>query len=364
MGRQIKIAIFGVGNCCSSLIQGLFYYRNVNNKKEFVPGLMHNILGGYKISDIKIVAAFDIDKRKVGKDLSKAIFEKPNCTKVFYSKIPNLGLKVKMGPVLDGIASHMKDYPEEKTFIVAKQKPVDVVKELKKSGAEILINYLPVGSQKAVEYYANCAIIAGCAFLNAMPVFIASDERWAKRFKEQNLPVAGDDVCSQIGATILHKTLVKLLVDRGVKIDDSYQLNIGGNTDFLNLLNESRLKFKRISKTQAVQEMIPYRVPLRIGPSDYVPHLKDNKTCYINIAGKNFGDVPLSIDLKLSVEDSPNSAGVVIDVIRCLKLALDRKIGGPLTSISAFAFKHPPVHMPYEKAKQEVEKFIEGKNEQ
>ncbi|NCO80444.1 inositol-3-phosphate synthase, partial [bacterium] len=356
------IAIVGVGNCCSSLIQGLFYYHNVKNKREFIPGLMHNVLGGYKISDIKPVAAFDIDKRKVGKDLSQAIFEKPNCTKVFYSKIPNLRVKVKMGPVLDGTAPHMKDYPEDKTFVVAKEKPVDVVKELKKSRAKILINYCPVGSQKAVEFYANCALKTGVAFINAMPVFICSNKNWARKFEKRNLPIAGDDVCSQCGATILHKTLVKLLVDRGVKIDDSYQLNIGGNCDFLNMLDQLRLVSKRISKTEAIQKVIPYKIPLRIGPSDYVPHLKDNKICYININGRNFGDVPLSIDLKLSVEDSPNSAGVVIDVIRCCKLALDRKIGGPLISISAFAFKHPPVHMPYQKARREVEKFINGKN--
>lgn len=362
MERRIKIAIAGIGNCCSSLIQGLFYYRNITSNTKLIPGLMHNVLGGYKIPDIKPVAAFDIDKRKVGKDLSQAIFEKPNCTKVFYSKIPNLSVKVKIGPVLDGVAKHMEDYPEDERFIVLKEKPVDVVKELKKSRAEILINYLPVGSQKAVEYYANCALKAGVAFINCMPVFIASDKKWQKKFDKQKLPLCGDDICSQCGATIIHKTLVKLLVDRGVRIDDSYQLNFGGNCDFLNMLDQSRIVSKRISKTEAVQKMIPYKVPLRIGPSDYVPHLNDNKICYININGRNFGDVPLTIDLKLSVEDSPNSAGVVIDVIRCCKLALDRKIGGPLTSISAFAFKHPPVHMPYQKARREVEKFINGEN--
>lgn len=363
MKNQIKIAIAGIGNCCSSLIQGLFYYKNVKSEEEFVPGLMHALLGGYKISDIKPVAAFDIDKRKVGKDLSKAIFALPNCTKVFFKNIPYLNVKVKMGPILDGVASHMKDYPEDKRFIIAKEKPVDVVKELKKSGAEILINYLPVGSQKAVEFYANCALKAGVAFINCMPVFIASNKNWAEKFKKKNLPVAGDDICSQCGATIIHKTLMKLLVDRGVKIDNSYQLNFGGNTDFLNMLDQSRLVSKKISKTKAVQKMIPYNVPLKIGPSDYVPHLNDNKICYININGRNFGDIPLNIELKLSVEDSPNSAGVVIDVIRCCKLALERKMGGPLISISAFAFKHPSIHMPYQKAKQELEEFINGDNE-
>jgi len=360
MSKPIKIAIAGIGNCCSSLIQGLFYYKDVKDEKELVSGLMHNLIGDYKISDIKPVAAFDIDKRKVGKDLSEAIFAKPNCTKIFCKNIPKMGVKVKMGPVLDGVAPHMKEYPEDKTFVVAKEKPVDVVKELKKSGAEILINYLPVGSQKAVKFYAKAALKAGVAFVNCMPVFIVSDKIWAKKFEKKGLPIAGDDICSQCGATIIHKTLVKLLVDRGVKIDDSYQLNFGGNCDFLNMLDQSRLISKRISKTEAVQKMIPYKIPLRIGPSDYVPHLKDNKICYININGRNFGDVPLNIDLKLSVEDSPNSAGVVIDVIRCCKLALDRKISGPLISISAFAFKHPPIHMPYQKAKREVEKFILG----
>lgn len=363
MERQIKIAIAGIGNCCSSLIQGLFYYQNVKNKKGFVSGLMHPVLAGYKISDIKPVAAFDIDKRKVGKDLSLAIFEKPNCTKVFYSKIPNLGVKVKMGPILDGVASHLKEYLKEERFVLSQEKPVDVVRELKKSGTEILINYLPVGSQKASEFYARAALKAGCAFINCMPVFLASDKGWAEKFEKKRLPIAGDDICSQCGATIIHKTLAKLLVDRGVRIDNSYQLNFGGNLDFLNMLDQSRLVSKRISKTEAVQKMIPYKVPLRIGPSDYVPHLKDNKICFININGRNFGDVPLNIDLKLSVEDSPNSAGVVIDVIRCCKLALNRKISGPLTSISAFAFKHPPIHMPYQKAKREVEKFIKGKRE-
>ena len=361
--NKIKIAIAGLGNCASSLVQGIFYYKNVRTDDELIPGLMHNLVGKYRVGDIKPVIAFDIDKRKVGKDISKAIFAKPNCTKVFNSKIPNLNAKVKMGPVLDGVAKHLKNYPEEKRFLVAKKKPADVVKELKKSGAEILINYCPVGSQKATEFYAKAALKANCAFINCIPVFIASNKKWAKKFEKKGLPVVGDDVCSQCGATITHKALAKLLVDKGIKIDDSYQLNFGGNTDFLNMLSESRLISKRISKTKAVQKMVPYKIPLRVGPSDYVYHLKDNKICYININGRNFGDNPLSIELKISVEDSPNSAGVVIDMIRCCRLALDRKIGGPLISISAFACKHPPIHMPYQKAKQEVKRFIKGENE-
>lgn len=361
MPKEIRIAIIGIGNCASALIQGIYYYKNFS-REDLIPGLMYPILGGYRVSDIKIVTAFDVDKRKVGKDISEAIFLKPNCTRVFYSKIPNFGKKVKMGPILDGVAKHFKNHLKEKGFLPSKEKPVNVAQELKKSGTEILINFLPVGSERATRFYAKEALKANCAFINCIPVFIASNKNWAKKFEKKGLPIAGDDVCSQCGATIIHKALTKLLVDRGIKIDNSYQLNIGGNTDFLNMLDQSRLVSKRISKTEAVQKMIPYKIPLRIGPSDYVSHLNDNKICYININGRNFGNNPLSIELKLSVEDSPNSAGVVIDVIRCCKLALDRKIAGPLTSISAFAFKHPPVHMPYQKAKRELEKFIRGEN--
>ena len=361
MLKPIKIAIAGIGNCCSSLIQGLFYYRNVKDAKKSIPGLMHALLGGYKISDIKPVAAFDIDKRKVGKDLSKAIFAEPNCTKVFYSRIPNLGVKVKMGPALDGIAGHMKEYPEERRFVVSKEKPVDVVKELKKSGAEILINYLPVGSQKAVEFYANCAIIAGVALINCMPVFIASNKKWAERFEEKKLPIVGDDIKSMVGATIIHRALARLFAQRGVIIDRSYQLNVGGNTDFLNMLSRERLKSKKISKTESVESQLSKRLSydnLHIGPSDYIPWLKDNKICFIRIEGRKFGDVPMELELRLSVEDSPNSAGCVIDAIRLAKLALDRKIGGPLISASAYLMKHPPQQFTDEKAREMVEEFI------
>lgn len=363
--REVKIAIAGAGNCCSSLIQGLFYYKNIKSQKE-VPGLMHAVLGGYKISDIKVVAVFDIDKRKIGKDLSKAIFEKPNCTKVFYSKIANLGVKVKMGPVLDGIASHLKEYPEEKRFIAARERPVDVVKELKKSGAEILINYLPVGSQKAVEFYANSALRAGVAFINCVPVFIVSNKNWVKKFEKRKLPCIGDDIKSQIGATIVHRTLCHLFNQRGVIIDRSYQLNVGGNTDFLNLLARERCKSKRISKTEAVESQLAKRLSydnLHVGPSDWVPWLKDNKICFIRIEGRKFGDVPVELELRLSVEDSPNSAGCVIDAIRLAKLALDRKIKGPLISASAYLMKSPPVQFTDEKAREMVEEFIAGKRE-
>jgi len=363
---MIKIAIAGVGNCASSLVQGIYYYKKVTNNDELVPGLMHNVLGNYKISDIKVVAAFDIDKRKVGKDLSEAIFALPNCTKVFCKNIPKMKVKVKMAPILDGVASHMKEYPEEKTFLPAKLKPVDIVKELKKSGAEILINYVPVGSEKAARFYAKAALEAGCAFINCMPVFIVSDNTWANKFEKKNLPCIGDDIKSQVGATIVHRTLAHLFSERGVKLLKTYQLNFGGNTDFLNMLERSRLKSKKISKTESVQSQLP--IPLskdniHIGPSDYVPFLKDNKICYIKMEGRKFGNVPIEIEVKLSVEDSPNSAGCIIDAIRILKLALDRKIGGPLISASAYFMKHPPQQFPDEKAREMLEEFIKGKRE-
>ena len=363
---MLKIAIVGIGNCCSSLIQGLFYYKNVKTNRDSIPGLMHNVMAGYKISDIKPVAAFDIDKRKVGKDLSKAIFSLPNCTKVFEKNIPNLGVKVKMGPVLDGVAEHMKNYPEERTFIVAKEKPVNVIKELKKSGAEILINYLPVGSQKAVEYYAKAALEAGCAFINCMPVFIVSNEDWARKFEKKNLPCIGDDIKSQVGATIIHRTLSHLFAQRGVPIDRSYQLNFGGETDFLNMLSRERLKSKKISKTESVESQLAKRLSydnLHIGPSDYIPWLKNNKICFIRIEGRQFGNVSMDLELRLSVEDSPNSAGCVIDAVRLARIALDRKISGPLISASAYLMKHPPQQFTDEKAREMVEEFIRGKRE-
>jgi myo-inositol-1-phosphate synthase len=366
MSKEIKIAIVGIGNCASSLIQGLFYYKNVKDEKELVPGLMHNVLGGYKISDIKVVAAFDVDKRKVGKDVSEAIFAPPNCTKIFCKDIPKMGVKVKMGSVLDGVASHMKDYPEDKTFVVAKEKPVNVVEELKKSGAEILINYLPVGSQTATEYYANCALKAGCAFINCMPVFIVSDKKWAEKFEKKGLPCIGDDIKSQVGATIVHRVLTHLFVQRGVIIDRSYQLNFGGNTDFLNMLARERLKSKKISKTEAVESQLAKRLSydnLHIGPSDWIPWLKDNKVCFIRIEGRKFGNVPVELELRLSVEDSPNSAGCVIDAIRLAKLALDRGVGGPLISASAYLMKSPPQQFTDEKAREMVEEFIKNQRE-
>lgn len=368
--REIRIAIAGVGNCASSLIQGLFYYKDVDNNNDSVPGLMHNVLGGYNISDIKVVAAFDIDKRKVARDVSEAIFALPNNTAIFCKDIPRFGVIVKKGPVLDGFPEHMLEYPEDKRFAVDNlQKELnknEVISELKKSRAEIFINYMPVGSQKATEFYAECALEAGCAFINCMPVFICSDEKWEAKFREKNLPCAGDDISAQVGATIIHKVLAKMFVDRGVKIKRTYQLNVGGNTDFLNMLERNRLTSKKISKTEAVQKQLP--VPLssddiHIGPSDYIPWLKDQKICFLRIEGEKFGSVPCNVELRLNVEDSPNSAGCVIDCIRAIKLALDRKIGGALISISAYLMKHPPEHYPPDIAKKMVEEFIEGKRE-
>ncbi len=362
MSKKIRIAIIGVGNCASSLIQGIYYYKYKKPKEAI--GIMNWDIGGYKPYDIEVVAAIDIDERKVGKDVSKAIFAKPNCTKVFFKDVPKLGVKVEMGHVLDGVAPHMKNYPKDETFAVAKKKPVDCVKLLKESKAEIVLNYIPVGSEEATRFYARCCLEAGVAFINCIPVFIASDPGFAREFKKRNIPVVGDDIKAQIGATITHRTLAKLFEDRGVKLERTYQLNVGGNTDFLNMLAQERLRSKRISKTSAVQSMLGKpleRENIHIGPSDYVPWLKDNKLCFLRMEGKIFGGIDMNIEVRLSVEDSPNSAGCAIDAIRCCKLALERKIGGPLISISAYTMKHPPVQIPDSEARKMVEDFIKGK---
>ncbi|GAB5046811.1 inositol-3-phosphate synthase [Thermodesulfovibrio sp. TK110] len=364
MGK-IKLAIVGVGNCASALIQGIEYYKKYNTMEQ-IPGLMHFNLGGYVPGDIEVVAAFDIDERKVNKPLREAVFAKPNCTKIFYPDLPDYSVKVCMGPVLDGFAEHMNNYPPDKRFIPANEEPVDVVRVLKDSGAQILVSYLPVGSEKATRFYAQAALDAGVAFINCIPVFIASDDEWIKKFESKNLPIIGDDIKSQIGATIVHRVLTKLCMDRGVRITNTYQLNVGGNTDFLNMLNRERLASKKISKTEAVISQILHEITaehVHIGPSDYIPWLNDNKICFLRIEGEIFGNVPINLELRLSVEDSPNSAGVVIDAIRCCKLALDRKIGGLLISASAYFMKHPRVQYPDEVARTMVEEFIEGKRE-
>jgi len=356
---EIRVALIGLGNSASALIQGTQYYKNAEEGTT-VPGLMHVNFGGYYIKDIKFVAAFEVNKDKIGKDLSEAILMKPNCV-VKFSDVPYLGVKVSAAPIMDGVAKHM-----EKVFNIYDEKKegsADVVKILKEAKAEVLVNYLPVGSQMATRFYAQAAMDAGCAFLNCMPEFIGSNADWAKKFEEAGLPVLGDDIKSQVGATILHRNLVRLCIDRGVIIDETYQLNLGGDTDFLNMTVEERLHSKRISKTEAVTSLVPYELPTRIGPSDYVHFLNNKKICYITLKGRNFGDRPITMNVKLEVEDSPNSAGVVIDLIRAAKIALDRKISGSLLSMSAYAFKHPPIQVPDSQARQWTEDWIAGKRE-
>jgi myo-inositol-1-phosphate synthase len=364
--EKIKIAIAGVGNCASSLLQGVGYYKG----KSFsdATGLMHWDIGGYRPHDIEVVAAFDIDRRKVGKDVHEAIFALPNCTAVFCDNLPDAGVAVQMGKVLDGFSDHMKNYEDKYTFLLSDKKEAtrdEIVKTLIESGSEMLLNYLPVGSEQAVRFYADCALEAGIGFINNMPVFIASDPEWARKFKEKNLPIIGDDIKAQLGATIVHRTLADLFKKRGVTIDRTYQLNTGGNTDFLNMLNKSRLASKKESKTEAVQSIFDTRLDaenIHIGPSDYVPWQKDNKICFIRVEGKLFGDIPMNLELRLSVEDSPNSAGVAIDSIRCCKLALNRGKGGVLYSPSAFFMKHPPKQFSDDIAYKMTEEFIAGQD--
>ncbi len=361
MGK-IKIAIVGVGNCVSSLIQGIHYYRD--KSPEDAIGLMHYEINGYRPGDIEVVVAFDVDQRKVGRDVHEAIFAKPNCTTLFYPEIPKSGITIRKGKILDGVASHMMDYPDDHTFVLSdKPEPtaVEVVQVLKESGAQILTNYLPVGSEDATRFYANCALEAGVAFVNNIPVFIASDVVWVKRFANKNLPIIGDDIKSQMGATITHRILTDLFKKRGVKLERTYQLNTGGNTDFLNMLEQKRLATKKKSKTEAVQAVAARRLEdenIHIGPSDYVPWQKDNKVCFIRMEGKLFGDVPMNLEMRLSVADSPNSAGVAIDAIRCAKLALDRGQGGVLEAPSAYFCKHPARQFSDDEAFTMVEDFI------
>jgi len=363
---DINVAVVGVGNCASSLIQGIAHYSNGGANEQI--GLSHWDLGGYRPKDLKIVAAWDIDRRKVGRDVAEAIFAPPNCTAVFCDHVPDTGTTVRMGKVLDGIAEHMASFPDERTFMLAdgQREPTRdaVVEVLRDTDADVMVNYLPVGSQQATEFYAECALEARVAFVNCMPVFIGSDQGWAKRFEEAGVPIIGDDIKAQLGATIVHRVLTDLFRKRGVKLDRTYQLNTGGNTDFLNMLERSRLASKKISKTEAVQSVAEHRLDpenIHIGPSDYVAWQNDNKVCFLRMEGQLFGGVPMNLELRLSVEDSPNSAGVAIDLIRCARLAKDRGEGGPVHPAASAFCKHPPRQLPDDVAFDQLERFIEGR---
>jgi myo-inositol-1-phosphate synthase len=354
MGSKVRVAIIGVGNCASSFVQGLHYYKNAK-PTDRVPGLMHVSLGGYHISDVEVVAAIDVDAQKVGKDLSEAIVTWPNNTVVF-AKVPKLGVKVQRGMTHDGLGKYLSQ--------IIKKAPgptVDIVKLLKDTKTDVVVNYLPVGSEEATKWYVEQVLEAGCAFVNCIPVFIAREKYWQQRFEKKGLPVIGDDIKSQVGATITHRVLANLFVDRGVRIDRTYQLNFGGNTDFMNMLERERLESKKISKTSAVTSNIPYDLPaenVHVGPSDYVPWLLDRKWCHIRMEGTTFGDVPLNLEMKLEVWDSPNSAGIVIDAVRCAKLGLDHGLSGALIAPSSYFKKSPPVQIPDDNARELVERFI------
>ncbi len=360
--KRIRIAIVGVGNCASALVQGIHYYR-ARGPHEAV-GLMHWDIGGYSPGDIEVVAAFDIDRRKVGRDVNEAVFAEPNCTTVFCPGLPSSGVRVSMGRVLDGFSEHMQDYPEGRTFALAGEPEADraaVVQTLRDAGVEVLLNYLPVGSEQATRFYAECALEAGAALVNNIPVFIASDPHWARRFAERGLPLIGDDIKSQLGATIAHRMLTDLFRKRGVKLERTYQLNTGGNTDFLNMLNRTRLMSKKTSKTEAVQSVTAARLEdehIHVGPSDYVAWQKDNKVGFIRMEGRLFGDVAMNLEMRLSVEDSPNSAGVAIDALRCCKLALERGEGGVLYGPAAYFCKHPPRQHTDDEAYRLTEAFL------
>ncbi len=364
--EKIKVAIVGVGNCASSLIQGIHFYaeRFAQGVEDAGMGLMHPVLAGYAPGDIEVVAAFDVDARKVGKPLHEAVFAKPNNTKVFFEDFRYDDVTVRMGYIGDGVAEHMENYPEDIRFVVSDQPEATreyVINTLRETDAEMLINYLPVGSQKATEFYAECCLEAGVSLVNCIPVFIVSDAAWAKRFNEAGIPCVGDDVKAQVGATIVHRVLTRLANERGAKVDATYQLNTGGNTDFLNMLNRKRLGSKKVSKTEAVQSQLDVPLPasqVHIGPSDFVQFQKDNKVCFCRLEARGFGGVPLNLELRLSVEDSPNSGGVVIDAIRCCKLAREAGLSGPIEGISAYTMKHPPIQFTDDQARQMVEDFI------
>jgi myo-inositol-1-phosphate synthase len=356
MSNKIRVAIAGVGNCASSLVQGIEYYRDADPSDD-VPGLMHVTLGGYHVRDVDFVAAFDVDAAKVGLDLGKAIFAGQNNT-VRFAAVGDLGVSVLRGPTMDGLGKYYRQTIEE-----SPAEAVDVAEVLRSAGADVLVSYLPVGSEEAQKHYAEACLKAGVAFVNAIPVFIASDPEWASRFANAGLPIVGDDIKSQVGATIVHRILARLFEDRGLVLDRTYQLNVGGNMDFKNMLERERLESKKISKTQSVTSQIDRGIEaddVHIGPSDHVAWLDDRKWAYIRLEGRNFGDVPLNIEMKLEVWDSPNSAGVIIDAVRCAKIALDRGIGGPLLGPSAYFMKSPPVQYHDEVARQMVEDFASG----
>lgn len=359
MSKKVRVAIIGVGNCASSLIQGLQYYRNAG-ESDLVPGLMHVSLGGYHIRDIEISAAFDIDVDKVGKDVSEAIFSGQNNT-VKFSDVPTLGVRVQRGMTHDGLGKYLKE-----VITVAPGSTADIVGVLKDTKTDVVVNYLPVGSEEATKWYTEQVLAAGCAFVNCMPVFIAREEYWRNRFEQAGLPVIGDDIKSQVGATIIHRVLTRLMRDRGVELENTYQLNFGGNTDFLNMLERERLASKKISKTNSVLSQLDHSIPkenVHVGPSDYVPWLHDRKWAYIRLEGKSFGDVPLNMELKLEVHDSPNSAGVVIDAVRCCKLGLERGLSGALEAPSSYFMKSPPRQVSDSYAHQWTEDFIKGEAE-
>jgi myo-inositol-1-phosphate synthase len=358
---KVRVAIAGVGNCASSLLQGIEHYRELTVEAQETWGLMHLDMGGYLPGDVEVVAAFDVDRRKVAQPLHEAAFAPPNCTTVIRDRIAKSSVVVQMGPVHDGVAPHMQDYPEEHSFRVADESPVDVAKVLRESGAEILLCYVPVGSTKAAWSYAEACLETGVSFVNCVPVFIVSDPQWGERFRAAGIACAGDDIKSQVGATIFHRMIARLFGDRGVKIERTYQLNTGGNTDFLNMLSRERLASKKVSKTEAVTSQVPYDIGadnIHIGPSDYVPWQKDNKLCFLRMEGRGFGGAPIEIEARMSVQDSPNSAGIVIDVLRYVRIARDRGIAGPLLPISAYAMKHPPVQMRDESAARRIEEFL------
>jgi myo-inositol-1-phosphate synthase len=355
---EIRVGVVGVGNCAAALLQGIEYHRRHPGD---LAGLMHPEVGGYKPWDLRPVAAFDVDARKVGRPLEEALLAAPNCIRPICPDLPPSGVTVEMGPVLDGVAPHMAEYPEERSFRVAQADPVDVARALRERGVEVLLSYLPVGSEEASRHYARCCLEAGVSLVNCMPAFIVSNPEWGERFREAGIPCVGDDVKSQVGATVIHRVLTRLFADRGARLERTYQLNTGGNTDFLNMLERTRLTSKKISKTEAVQSALPAPLPadrIHIGPSDYVPWQEDNKVCFLRMEAVGFGGSPIELEARLSVQDSPNSGGVAVDAVRACKLARERGEAGPLLPISAYCMKHPPAQMSEPEALARIEAWL------